>query len=692
MAARDAPAALLRGGGVIVEIVLAEIGPRSAQLSQVERALAGTGFEIRLLEGEGPPGAAAGRTRAPPALCVALDRQSRDLGEALAFERALRERWAAAHLLVLTDRARPDELEALLAAGADDLAAWPAEAPLLAARTRKILQCRRERMTLERRCAELDTGGAGGSDATRRSRAEYMLARSNERYRALLAGIPDIILRVDRDGVCLDAHARGLPELNRHLVGRPAGDFLPADTAVQARTARLAALATGTVQMAELAVTVQGEPRILEARLVPVGREEVILVARDVTERRQMEQQLRLAERMASLGTLAAGVAHEINNPLAFTLLYLEMAAGELKQSASRAATAATAASAPSAPSAPSAESAGAGAGRVAEAIEHALTGVSRVQRIVKDLREFSRADDEDTAPVDVHRALQVSLHMAAGTLRHRAQVVCDLAPVPLVRCNPVRLEQVFLNLLTNAAQAIPEGSAAQHEVRVSARVADDGGVLVEIRDTGPGIPPEVLPRIFDPFFTTKPIGQGTGLGLAICHRIVTSLGGAIHIDSTPGSGTTARVTLPPASPAEAPAPESSPVVGISRRKVLVVDDEELLLRAVQRMLEGDHEVHTESSARAVLGRMTRGERFDTLLCDLLMPDLGGVELYREMQARFPEQAARIIFITGNAFSPETQEFLRHVPNPHLLKPFGKGALAALLAARAPRQTARPRR
>jgi PAS domain S-box-containing protein len=247
----------------------------------------------------------------------------------------------------------------------------------------------------------------------------------------------------------------------------------------------------------------------------------------DVTERKQVEVRLMLASRMASIGTLAAGMAHEINNPLAYVLLNLELVAEQILE-ISR--------------DAPS--------GRMRELgtlVAEAREGGERVRKIVGDLKTFSRVDDACSALLDVRRVLEVAATMANNEIRHRARLVKELGEVPLVEGDEARLGQVFINLLVNAAQAIPEGGADANEIRVATRTDGAGRAVVEVRDTGPGMSHEVQARIFDPFFTTKPIGVGTGLGLSICHGIVTALGGEITVQSELGKGAMFQVVLPAA-------------------------------------------------------------------------------------------------------------------------------------------------
>jgi PAS domain S-box-containing protein len=255
-------------------------------------------------------------------------------------------------------------------------------------------------------------------------------------------------------------------------------------------------------------------------------------VALDITERKAMQAQLVMSDRLAAVGTLAAGVAHEINNPLAFVLSNLSFLFRELQGVASELPP-----------------------GRIAEmeeVLREAADGANRVRQIVRDLRTFSRGDDDEVAtPVNVQSVLESAITMARGELRTRARIVREYSDVPLVEGNEGRFGQVFLNLLINAAQAIPQGRPDQHEVRLVLRPAGDR-VIVEVKDTGVGMSPDVRARIFDPFFTTKPVGEGTGLGLSICHGIVTGFGGEIIVESEEGQGSTFRVVLPVAQPPRA--------------------------------------------------------------------------------------------------------------------------------------------
>ncbi|MDY7225802.1 sensor histidine kinase [Hyalangium rubrum] len=278
-------------------------------------------------------------------------------------------------------------------------------------------------------------------------------------------------------------------------------------------------------------------------------RETVAFLVRDITARKQMEQRLLQADRLAALGTLAAGVAHEVNNPLSYVsanLSFLSESLSTVRHALDREGAVDLA--------------------RVERALEDcgaaladAQEGTTRILHVVGDLKTFARAEDTEGEWVDARRVLESAINIVQPEFKHRARLHQHLDEVAPVRGNPARLGQVFVNLLINAAQAISPGAPDLHQVSVHLR-EEGTSVVVEIQDTGQGIAPDLLPRIFDPFFSTRPVGVGTGLGLSICHGIVTSLGGEISVESTLGRGTCFRVRLPTVACDMLEAHGSSPV------------------------------------------------------------------------------------------------------------------------------------
>ncbi len=519
-------------------------------------------------------------------------------------------------------------------------------------------------------------------DVTERIEAEEALKRSESRFRQLIERAPEAI-GVSRGGIWVYGNPALVSYLGfddtGQLIGTPVLERVhPNDrtafgeeASAQPREVRLLRR-DGTAVVAEIVsmmVDYDGVPALLT-------------FARDLTERKQMQVRLLQADRLVSVGTLAAGVAHEINNPLAYLLANLEHISNRrlpqftehLRQL----------------------EEEYPEVSRRLEAIRHSLSevgemlqiareGADRVRTIVRDLKTFSRGDEERSGPVDVHRVLDASANMAWNEIRHSAQLVRDYGEVPLVEANEARLGQVFLNLLVNAAQAIPAGHALENEIRVTTSTDARGGVRVEVRDTGSGIERDAIPRIFDPFYTTKPEGVGTGLGLWICQGIVTSLGGAITVESEVGRGTTFVISLPPR---EEPASEGSqadgPVPATHRGRVLVVDDEPAIARALGHGLGDEHDVVIAASGREALALLLGDDpgHFDVILCDVMMPDLDGVELYEALREKRPQLAAKVVFVTGGAFAAHAREFIERAAVPTLAKPFEIERVRALIRAR----------
>lgn len=380
------------------------------------------------------------------------------------------------------------------------------------------------------------------------------------------------------------------------------------------------------------------------------------------------------AERMASLGRLAAGVAHEINNPLAYVLGSIELLERGLAEIGALH---------------PEAARTGEIINDAQSALSNAKDGVERIRSIVKDLTTFSRAVPDSRRPVEVEAVLESTLNLAWNELRHRVRVVKDFSGVPELLGDEGRLAQVFLNLILNASQAIPDGR--QGVLRIS--TASEGGqIKVSVEDDGVGIAPEDLPYVFEPFFTPQTgWGRGpqqyrdaaAGLGLAICRNVVTALGGTITVTSTPEAGTRFTVTLQAAG-----APEAS-VEGNrarsrervnSRARILIIDDEPLLGQTLRFAFQDKHDVEVASSGREALDRLGADSDFDLVLCDLMMPDVSGEHVYRAVSERAPSLLPRFVFMTGGAFTERAQEFLAQFAGRQLEKPFNIDEVELLLS------------
>jgi CheY-like chemotaxis protein len=318
--------------------------------------------------------------------------------------------------------------------------------------------------------------------------------------------------------------------------------------------------------------------------------------------------------------------------------------------------------------------------GVLEEPVRDAREALVRMRDIVRDVKLFSRPQDDHTDAVDVVRVIDSSIRMAWNEIRHRARVVKDYQAVPLVNGNESRLGQVILNLLVNAAQAMSEGHADGNQLRVVTRAKNDDRVIIEIADTGVGIPAKNLERIFDPFFTTKASGVGTGLGLAICHKIVAELGGLIEVESEVGKGTLFRLELPAARESQTLKVKTARPVSAHRARVLVVDDEPAVGRALQRILREQLDVVPLTSAKEAIRRIEGGEVFDVILSDLMMPDVNGMQFYQRILRLAPDLARRMVFVTGGAFTTAAREFLDRVPNPRIDKPVEATNLLAIVA------------
>jgi PAS domain S-box-containing protein len=432
------------------------------------------------------------------------------------------------------------------------------------------------------------------------------------------------------------------------------------------RTEPSAAPATLTIPSARL-VRADGTAKVVALSIAPVADgDEVlgaVLVVRDLTEERLLQQQLEVADRLSTFGLMASAVAHEINNPLAYVLGNLQYGIEQIVR-----------------------RQEGEGSfdptpvGDVVDALREAIDGCDRIGRIVRDLRAFNRAESSDDQRVDVHRVLSWAIDVTSQISDGRTEVVHQFGRVPPVCGDETRLGQVFVNLLTNALQSLGEDGPRRVEIATRQNVAGD--VEVAVSDTGGGMSPLVLARIFEPFFTTKPTGVGTGLGLAVCRAIVDSLGGQLEAESTLGEGSTFRVTLPSAEPMGDPTPTSSgrDEGGGPAGRVLIVDDDGAVLSLLVRTLRGAHDVTPERSPRAALARLEQGEVFDVVLCDALMPELSGLDVYRTLRERWPALADQFVLVTGGATFEEAAHAGAPIPSHRLLKPFDPARLRALVA------------
>jgi PAS domain S-box-containing protein len=493
--------------------------------------------------------------------------------------------------------------------------------------------------------------GFSGNIAVRRNldqrtERETALAVAHHEFRAVLATVPEAVA-VLRDGRLYFVNASflelvGLREQDViglayaeliHQADR--ADFLTKHEAgmVCARFVR----EDGSVRFAEISTA--GEISF-------EGKPAMIVLARDITEQRIAQEQLTRAERLSALGALAAGVAHEINNPLSYVLLNLRY----LEDNAQL-------------------------ADRTQLALLNALDGARRIQQIAQELRSYCGTDAPGKPePVDVSKAASSAINIAQNQIRHRAKLERSLEDDLHVMAREGKLVQVLVNLLINAAQAIPESDGKRHVISVRTEGVSETLAKIEVTDTGVGIAPDVLPHVFEPFSTTKRRGEGSGLGLAISKRIVEELGGQISIQSELGRGCRVLIELPRTNRDAITAKYMRPLSDsepdrAERLQLLVIDDEVSIGRTLRDIML-DYAVTVAVSSREALELLQSGQPFDAVLCDLMMPDMTGPELYRAACRERPELTERFIFMTGGAFTDHAREFLEHTSCPTLSKPF----------------------
>ena len=392
-------------------------------------------------------------------------------------------------------------------------------------------------------------------------------------------------------------------------------------------------------------------------RCVPLHEGEellgVLAVFLDRSERERSQELLARADRLASMGTMAASIAHEINNPLTYVMGNVEVVLAEPDELPSP----------------------------VVEALRDVQVGARAIERIVGDLKLLSAPDQQLQHPIDVKVVVQRSLRMVARQVRARGRLEAALSPTLPVLADSVTLGQVVINLVINAAQALRDAYDEDQVVRIT--TGHDGLYsIITVEDNGCGIPEEIRDQIFDPFFTTKPLGEGSGLGLAVSHQIIRECGGLLRVESAPGVGTKMIVMLP--AHTDVPGDDPHPTIAggdrsSPRRRVMVIDDDPLVRRALRSMLGRVHEVEALPTVDLALSKVEHGLGYDAILCDLMMSPLSGLAFLDALPAIAPDLVSRTAFVTGGVMSGSVREQVLRSGRPVAYKPFSVHEILTLV-------------
>lgn len=517
------------------------------------------------------------------------------------------------------------------------------------------------------------------------SQAFERIVVSEERYRGIMDNASCIIFAHDENGKILEVNKQG--EL---LLGCSKEEILGKNLVSFVILADQAAVVEKIKQVVQDKYFSVSEVKIKDAKehlhtveftgvkLNTKTEDFWLLIANDVTERNQLRIQAQLQDKLASVGTLAAGIAHEINHPMAWVLAnlgFIKEHLSEVQESIDKLCKVID--------QQPIGNDSLVqdclnevkkyqNVFKLTEIIDESIEGAERVRDIVRSLRGFARVDESEAKSIDIHDVINSAINMSYQEIKIRARLEKDFASdLPRLYLHSGKLHQVFLNLLINAAQAIPEGKSNQNKIKLCTKLVKDY-IQIEVIDTGPGIPEDILPKIFEPFFTTKPVGTGTGLGLSICHEIIKQLGGEISVDSKLGQGTKFTILLPlPVTAPESKCEQKPDLLSRVQKEVLLVDDEPLMLKSLQRLLETRHKVTSALGGKAACQLLKeQQEQYDVILCDLNMPELNGVELYQFIAKQYPGLEQKMIFMTGGTYAKLYSNFIATVKNLRLEKPF----------------------
>jgi len=510
-------------------------------------------------------------------------------------------------------------------------------------------------------------------DISSRKKAQEALRESEENFKNILRKMPDGISIVNETHV-LFSNASFVRMLGfdapEELEGMEKARLVHPDyQAICAERVKTSLTQGETNPLLKLKLLGKaGQTVEVESSCIPIlyyGQQAVMTVSRDITNQNQMERQAILNDKLATLGTLAAGVAHEVNNPLTYVLgnlTFLKEQVEEMKCQVQQKGC--------------MDETCNRILSEMTEELNDITQGGERIRDIVKGLKSFVRGSEETIEKVDLNQVVESAINMTFHVLKQKARLEKDLGvDLPSFSANSGKLQQVFINLLVNAAQAIDGNHPGENKIRIRTG-RQNGSLFVEVMDTGRGIPEKILPRIFDPFFTTKPVGTGTGLGLSVCNEILQHYQGRMEVSSQVGMGSTFTVHLPEEN-------GKSLSVVVDRHpddkklgRVLVVDDEPGNLEVLSRTLKKQYEVVSALSGQEAMVILQKGgDPVDAIVSDINMPDMDGMALYKTISLVYPGMEKKMVFITGGIFAADVSEFLKKVPNVCLEKPFNRGDL-----------------
>ncbi len=496
-------------------------------------------------------------------------------------------------------------------------------------------------------------------DVTFYKEQEEKIIQSERYTRSIIQLIPDIVVRSSKDGEYLDVIAGSQDKLihpAEELIGKNINDYFPPDLGSRLTEAIRASIESNSLKQVEYELQLAQGNLWFEARFVPSDNNEVLALIRDITDLKQAEkeaQELRdraeMSSRLAAVGEMASGIAHEINNPLTGVIGFSELLAREDLPP------------------------------ETLQHVRYILEGSQRVKSIVKRMLTFARQHKPFKTKTGINGLIDNTLDMRKYVLETaNIEVVKKYDPgLPWVTVDPGQIQQVFLNIIINAEHAMRKASDGGTLTITTGII--NGNIGISFKDDGPGMPEEIISRLFNPFFTTKDPGEGTGLGLSLSRSIILDHGGEIEVDSKPGKGSNFTVKLPllqNESPVESKQPET--VYNLkpgTTAKVLVVDDEFGVRELINKILTNKgHEVTQAASSYAALEQF-EGNNFDVVLIDVRMPGMSGKELYEIIVEKKPDIEERIIFISGDTSDKITQNFLKEKQQKFITKPFDEAEL-----------------